>query len=197
METRKSFVGLEEAYSFFRGHSSQLAQTINAIIPIAEGWTFSRKDVRICFSGCGDIEIALQLVESLKARYKIHVTLVDAHSGWLHDATQKLRASCAEDVSAFASFQETGGPFDITVAYHTMYYVPDLHETLRTIRGRLAQEGILIAALASRSNKLKQCAADLFKLRNERLPYWQEEDLIAALSATGFSHEIVSGIDPV
>jgi hypothetical protein len=191
MKTKKSFLGLEDAYGFFKKHSNQLGQAGEAIKSFVERHEFPCQSLRICFLGCGDIEIALGLVQHLKDKHTLDVTLVDEHHGWLQDASRQVGESGAAKVSAHTALEEAHGPFDLIIAYHTMYYVLDLQQALRTLHRHMGRHSILLTALASRANKLKQCATNLFQLRGRDLPYWQEEDLEAALPTTGFKWETV------
>ena len=192
METKKSFVGLENAHAFFVERSTQLNRAIDAIAPIVERHNFSRKRLHVCFFGCGDIELGLRLIEVLERKHVVNVALVDMHRGWLDDAVRKIQSHGTVDVSTHQSLEGVSAPLDLIVAHHTMYYVPDLPKTLQNMHQLLDRDGILITALAARSNKLKQCAVELFRLKGKMLPYWQQEDLEAALSANGLAWDALS-----
>ena len=184
---KKSFVGLEPAYSFLLEHSSQISRTLEALTPVTTRQHFETTNIRVCIFGCGDVEIALHLLTCLKTRHIVEVTLIDTHEEWLAGLESAIREKTDAKIATHETIFAAKPLFDLIIAHHTMYYVPDLSRTIELIRRLLSATGLFIATLASPSNKLKQCAAELFGLKGENLPYWQEPDLEAALAGCGFA----------
>ena len=75
--------------------------------------------------------------------------------------------------------------FEIILANHVLYFVPDLEETLSAILRALAAPGPFLGAMAGRANGLAQFCRRCFELIGKPFPFWTSEDLEAALASLG------------
>jgi SAM-dependent methyltransferase len=97
--------------------------------------------------GCGPGDLWVSNAERIAADW--HITLSDLSPGMLARAQQRLSAYHAQ--MRFASFdvQEIpyeDGTFDVVIANHMLYHVPDIERALEEIARVLRADGRLVAA---------------------------------------------------
>src|SRR5262249_21738488 len=75
--------------------------------------------------------------------------------------------------------------FDLVVANHVLYYVPDLDRTLQDLLYTLATPGLFLTAMSGQSNAMAQFCLRCFDLLGKPFPYYTAEACEAALTALG------------
>src|SRR5262249_18004816 len=77
--------------------------------------------------------------------------------------------------------EEQRESFDLALANHVLYYVPDIDATLTRIIRSLAPGGLFLTAIAGRSNTLMQIQEACFGTINRPVPFYNANDLESAM----------------
>ena len=75
--------------------------------------------------------------------------------------------------------------FDLVMANHVLYYVPNLHGTLSALLRTLDTPGLFLAAMAGRANTMAQFCLRCFDLIGKPYPFHTSEDCETALAGLG------------
>ena len=135
-------------------------------------WIFDHFDLprgapaRILELGCGNAELWRQNLDRIPARWDI--TISDLSPGMLRDAIRGLGDRSQRFHIARIDAQRVpfdAGSFDLVVANHMLYHVPDRARACREIRGILKPAGRFLAATNSQDHML-----ELHKLIDRHLP---------------------------
>ncbi len=102
---------------------------------------------RVLEIGCGPARLWLNNFDRIPKNW--HITLSDFSPGMLHEAQHNLQA--VRHDFTFQQFDAQAIPFkeksfDIVIANHMLYHVPDLHKALSEIRRVLTPKGRFYAA---------------------------------------------------
>jgi hypothetical protein len=79
--------------------------------------------------------------------------------------------------------------FDIILANHVLYYVPELQSQLAGLIGALSPAGVFITAIAARTNALVEFWISGFGLLGREVPYYTSEDVEASLHELGTAYQ--------
>jgi SAM-dependent methyltransferase len=106
-----------------------------------------------------------------------------------HQAIERLQPFTTQPVCAWPALPaHLHGCFDLVVANHVLYYVPDLHGTLSALLRTLATPGLFLAAMAGRANAMAQCCLRCFDVIGKPYPFHTSEDCEAALAGLGAAY---------
>jgi trans-aconitate 2-methyltransferase len=83
---------------------------------------------------------------------------------------------------------ESAGTFDVILSNHVFYYVPDLQRQLARLVASLSASGVLVTAVAARSNALIGIWIAGFRLLGQDIPYHTSEDVESALRSLGTNY---------
>jgi SAM-dependent methyltransferase len=78
--------------------------------------------------------------------------------------------------------------FEIVLANHVLYYVPELNNQLAGLINALSPAGVFLTAIASRTNALVEFWIAAFQLLGKEAPYHTSEDVEAGLKKLGASY---------
>jgi SAM-dependent methyltransferase len=113
-------------------------------------WVFDqmafKKDSRIIEFGCGTA--SLWKKNERKMSHKWSIILTDMSEGMLAKAQYHTRnaSNVAYKVMDIQNIEFEDGVFDVVVANHMLYHVPDIHKALAEVRRVLRDDGVFYAA---------------------------------------------------
>src|SRR5262249_269933 len=79
--------------------------------------------------------------------------------------------------------------FDVVLANHVLYYVPDLRGQLAGLIGALSPAGVFVTAIAPRTNALIEFWIAAFRLLGRDIPSNMAEDVDVALREMGTEYQ--------
>ncbi len=189
MNTRKSFETIHEDYHFFGSHSTEGTALREILLPILRERTKERH-VRWMDFGCGSGGFLGDLLAALgRPPTDIDLALVDVDRGYLEEAREKVAGFSANEVAIATSPEELAGAFDLITSKHALYYVKDLHATVRTLCRMLKPGGLAIFMLGGKTNHVGGLWETAYAARNLPVPYYRAEDVAREIQAAGLPHE--------
>ena len=183
----KHFGPIRDDYTFFLQHSTEAEANVRAYAPHLQGLSIGGKPIRMLDFGCGDGGFtAAFLVRSQWPAERLWLSLVEPDATYRQQAIERLQARTSHPVQAWPERPpHLLSYFDLILANHVLYFVPDLTGTLSAILHALATPGVFLTAMAWRANSLAQFCHRYFDLIGKAFPFWICEDVEAALTALG------------
>jgi SAM-dependent methyltransferase len=137
--------------------------------------------------GCGDGEFtAALLVRSGWPQERLCLSLVEPDATYRQQAVERLQSCTSHPVQAWPVLPpHLNACFELILANHVLYYVPDLEEALSAILRALGTPGLFLTAMAGRANTLAQFCCRCFDVLGKRFPFWTSEDIEAVLAGLG------------
>lgn len=181
--TTKDFDPIQTDYEFFMHHSGEAEADLNAYLPRVARLAAGNQAMRMLDFGCGSGEFTARFLDA--ARFepaRLHLTLVEPVASY-HPQAQPLLQPFSDHPVVIGPQLPAGaaGCFDLAIANHVLYYVPDLEATLSAIIDALAVPGLFLTAIADRRNVLIQIWLRAFAILGIPLPHHTAEDVIAVL----------------
>jgi ubiquinone/menaquinone biosynthesis C-methylase UbiE len=141
--------------------------------------------------GCGSGAFAEQFLEHHGwPPEQLRLTLVDTAESMRHEAVARLaRFTTSPLVESSALPLALDKRFDIVLANHVLYYVPDLEGALRQLIAALTPTGVFLVAIAARTNVLRELLTAAFELLGREVPYNTPDDIEIALHAVNANYE--------
>jgi SAM-dependent methyltransferase len=183
----KPFGPIRDAYAFFQQHATATEADIRAYRPPIHGVVLGNSPLRLLDFGCGDGGFSAALLGSLCfPPARLRLALVEPDDVYRHQAVEQLQPYSTQPVRAWPALPpHLHACFDLVVANHVLYYVPDLDGTLLALLGALANPGLLLAAMAGWANALAQICLHCFDVLGKPFPFHTAEDCEAALVKLG------------
>ncbi len=127
--------------------------------------------------GCGDGYFTESLIKALQFDSRnLNLHLVEIGKISRDKATERLSRGIPNGVySSDHLSPDTKETFDIIIANHSLYYVPNLKETTKHLYKKLRANGLFLVALAGRSNFLINIWKECFSLLDMEIPYYLSE----------------------
>ena len=189
---QKDFGPIADDYAFFENHATEAEQDARAyleqlkqIVP-ADGTALRMLDF-----GCG--------TGSFTARFlklagwppdRLRITLVEPVESARRQAVARLAGFAATPAVESATLPALSvAGFDIVLANHVFYYVPELPSQLATLIDALSASGKFVTAIAARTNALIEFWITGFRLLGREIPYHTSEDVEAALQELGADYQ--------
>jgi ubiquinone/menaquinone biosynthesis C-methylase UbiE len=119
-----------------RGWSAWLFDQLLAAVP--------QPGARLFEAGCGPATLWSDNRERIPASWSL--TLSDFSAGMLHEARRVLSERAAYTVADVQALPSRGGRFDVAVANHMIYHVPDRAGAIAELARVLAPDGCLVAS---------------------------------------------------
>lgn len=191
----KDFGAIETDYDFFMAHSTEAEADLKAYREIVADLSASGSPLCMLDFGCGNGDFTEKfLKQAAWAPEQLRLSLVEP--------VEAQRCETAERLQPFTRFPIVHGPnlgscdfgrFDLILVNHVLYYVTDLGETLDELYRSLKPGGLLLIAMAGRSNAMFRFWQRTFDEIGKPIPYHVSEDLDTVLKKSDlrYSKEIV------
>jgi len=190
--TTKDFGPIADDYAFYEKHASEAAADLRAYEPLVRACVrcfgervAPRTPLRLLDFGCGEGRFSRRfLTMAAVPPEQLQLTLVDPVAAYRRLAAATLRPFALESAEVLHGLPpHPGARFDLVLANHVFYYVPDLDGTLARILRSLAPSGLFLAAMAGTENVLFRLAIDFFALLGVPVPFHLGEEFEAAVRA--------------
>jgi SAM-dependent methyltransferase len=185
--SNKPFGPIRDAYAFFQQHATETEEDVRAYLPHIHGVLMGDSPLRMLDFGCGDGGVTAALLGRVRVPpERLQLALVEPDDVYRHQAVERLQPCTTQPVCAWPALPaHLHACFDLVVANHVLYYVPDLHSTLSALLRTLATPGLFLAAMAGRANAMAQCCRRCFDVIGKPYPFHTSEDCEAALAGLG------------
>jgi SAM-dependent methyltransferase len=183
----KPFGPIRDAYAFFQQHATETEADIRAYLPHIHDMARGDSPLRMLDFGCGDGGFTAALLGSLcLPPERLRLTLVEPDDVYRHQAGEQLQLYSTQPVQAWPALPpHLHACFDLVMANHVLYYMPDLHGRLLALLGALATPGLFLTAMAGRVNAMTQLCQQCFDLLGKPFPFHTAEDCEATLAGLG------------
>ena len=177
--TTKDFGPIRDDYSFFEDHSTEAAEDVRAYIPELCSLVNRDQPFHMLDFGCAEGRFIERLLTSFKVSPEnLHLSLVEPVEIYRRQAAQRLQSRTAHPIPAWPALPVgLTGSFDIVLANHVFYYVPDLNDLVAKIIHTLSNGGALLTAMAGQENTLIQFWNHCFALLGKKVPFHTAEEL--------------------
>jgi SAM-dependent methyltransferase len=183
----KHFWPIRDDYAFFLQHSTEVEADVRAYTPHLQRLTVGDAPIRMLDFGCGDGGFTAELlIRSQWSPEQLWLSLVEPDTTYRQQAVGRLQAFTSHSVPAWPELPpHLNACFELILANHVLYYVPDLKGTLSAILHALATPGLFLTAMAGRANSLAQLCRRCFDVLGKPFPFWTSEDVEAVLADLG------------
>ncbi|MBL9165214.1 MAG: methyltransferase domain-containing protein [Planctomycetaceae bacterium] len=187
----KDFGAIADDYSFFEHHATEAREDVRAYAEELHGLLPTTGVVRMLDFGCGTGTFTERFLDELGwPPERVSLTLVEPVDAVRRQAVERLASrSGAPIVESAVLPGEDAGPFDLILANHVFYYVPNLRAELAKLIGSLVAGGTFVTAIAGRSNVLIQFWIAAFRELGRDVPYHVAEDVEGALQELGANYD--------
>jgi trans-aconitate 2-methyltransferase len=121
---------------------------------------------------------------------RLRLTLVEPVESARRQAVARLAGFAKTRAEESATLPAgVSASFDIVLANHVFYYVPDLRRQLATLIDALSASGIFVSAIAARTSPLIEFWITGFGLLGREVPYHTSEDVETALQELGANYQ--------
>jgi 2-polyprenyl-3-methyl-5-hydroxy-6-metoxy-1,4-benzoquinol methylase len=187
----KDFGPIAEDYAFFETHATEAENDARAYVERLAGDVPETGTIRLLDFGCGSGAFTVRFLQQASwPPERLWLTLVEPVESARRDAVARLAGYSEHRVidSATLSSGMSAG-FDIVLANHVLYYVPQLRSQLAGLIDALSPAGIFVTAIASRTNALIEFWISGFRLLGREIPYNTSEDVEAGLQELGAAYQ--------
>ncbi|QDT74904.1 class I SAM-dependent methyltransferase [Lacipirellula limnantheis] len=186
----KDFGAIADDYSFFERHATEAREDVRAYAEELRGRLPTTGVVRMLDFGCGTGTFTERFLDELGwAPERVALTLVEPVDAVRRQAVERLASRSGTPIVESATLPAEGaGPFDLILANHVFYYVPNLRAELAKLIGSLVAGGTFVTAIAGRSNALIEFWIAAFGELGREVPYHVAEDVEGALQELGASY---------
>ncbi len=181
----KDFDEIAGEYAFFEQHATQAREDVRAYRADLSTVEPANGIVNFLDFGCGSGAFTVRFLEqSGWAPERLRLTLVEPAKSMRRQAADRLaRFTVSPLIQSPGLPIALDRPFDVVLANHVFYYVPDLRGTLSQLIAALAPTGVLLIAISARTNALCELSVAGFRLLGGELPYHTSEDVETALQS--------------
>jgi len=146
----KPFAPIRDAYAFFLQHGTEVEADIRAYLPHLPHLTATDRALRMLDFGCGDGAFGAALLGHLRwPATRLQLTLLEPDTVYRQQAVARLQSYSTQPVQAWPALPPAlQASFDLVLANHVLYYVPDLDGTLTALHYALAPAGLFLTAIA-------------------------------------------------
>ncbi len=174
-------------FAFSIAHSTETGRQLAALRPRLAALMPPDRVLRLLDVGCGTGDFTAAVLDQAGwPPDRLRLALVEPVADQLHDAATRLAAFTDRPVAAWTAVPD--GPdarFDLILANHVLYYVPDLDEMLASLHHALAPSGTLFIAMAGEQNPLIAIWRAAYLGLGVASPDYFTEDVTAALDWRG------------
>ena len=153
---KKDFGLIADDYAFFESHATEAEQDARAYLKYLGKIVPTERTLRMLDFGCGSGNFTARVLKQTGwPPERLRLMLVDPVESARRQAVAQLarftEAPVAESAALPAGLVAS---FDIVLANHVFYYVPDLRGQLTSLIDALSNSGIFVTAIAALSNAL-------------------------------------------
>ncbi|WAK03806.1 class I SAM-dependent methyltransferase [Methylobacter sp. YRD-M1] len=183
----KSFWPIHDDYLFFQEQSTEADEDLRSYIPYVHALAAGSGPIHMLDFGSGSGRFACQLLALARLPSdRLQLSLVEPDEEYRQQAIEQLQPFAVHPVQTWPALPPgLEARFDLVLANHVFYYVPDLDEVLGSLLPALTLSGLFLAAMAENRNTLIQFETYCFALINMPYPYHTAEDLEASLDKRG------------
>ncbi len=187
---KKDFDPILDDYAFFEAHATEAENDLLAYARHLPTTIGRKGTIQILDFGAGTGTFTKGLLRRTAwPGANLKLTLVEPGENALKQALKTLLPFSNHPISAYPLLPRFQHRFDIILANHVLYYVPDLSETVTQLWDLLSAGGRLLVTLAGRENMLIKCWACGFGMIKTDIPHFTAEDLITTLNTLGIPHQ--------
>jgi trans-aconitate 2-methyltransferase len=186
----KDFEPIADDYAFFETHATEAEHDCTAYVERLAGIVPAAGPIRFLDFGCGAGTFTARLLQRAAwSPERLWLTLVEPVETARRQAVASLAGYAGHPTVDSAILPRgTAGVFDIVLANHVLYYVPDLRSQLAGLIKALSPAGVFVTAIAPRTNALIEFWAAGFRLLDREVPYHTSEDVEANLRRLGAAY---------
>lgn len=185
--SRKHFGPIRDDYAFFQQHSTEAEEDLRAYVPHLHYLSMGDTPIRMLDFGCGDGGFTAEFL--LRARFppeRLWLSLVEPDAPYLHQAVDRLQACTSRPIRVWPALPpHLHAGFELILANHVLYYVPDLESTLAALLGALAAPGLFLTAMGGLDNTLAQFCLRCFEMIGKPFPFRTAADCEIVLARLG------------
>ena len=180
----KNFGPIRDDYLFFEEHATEAAEDLRACMPHVHALATESGPIRMLDFGSGSGRFSSQFLA--RARFpqeRLWLSLVEPEEMYREQAIEQLQTFTAHPVRAWPALPPyLDAHFDLVLANHVFYYVPNLDEVLSGILRALTTSGLFLTAIAGQRNILIRFWNYCFALIGKPVPFHTAEDLEVTLA---------------
>lgn len=187
----KDFDEIANDYTFFEQHATEAQEDARAYQAHIATIKPADRIVNMLDFGCGSGTFTVRFLEHTGwPPERLRLTLIEPAESVRREAVARLTRFTASPLTESSALPVTvTGSFDIVLANHVFYYVPNLEGTLRQLIAVLAPTGVCQVSISARTNVLWEFIVAAFKLLDREMPYNTSEDIEATLQALNANYE--------
>jgi len=184
MTSTKDFAPILSDYAFFEQSATEAPRDAAVYARQIAPLVAAGKTIRLLDFGCGTGSFTERLLGLLELEpERLLLSLVEPVSSSHEQAAERLTSFTTAPIEHAKAIAGINQPqFDVVIANHVFYYVPELASTMQELERRRAPGGLFLMAIAGNANPLIQFWRDGFALLGEPSPYYVAEDVAAALT---------------
>jgi len=187
----KDFGPIADDYAFFERHATEAEEDARSYLERLRDIAPADGPIRMLDFGCGSGSFTARLLREAKwPAERLRLTLVEPAELARRQAVGQLAGYTSTPIADSSAVPAgSTASFDIVLANHSLYYVPDLRRELARLIDALFHPGIFLCAIAGRANALIQLWITAFGLLGSEIPYHTSEDVEKALQELGAEHD--------
>jgi SAM-dependent methyltransferase len=182
-------------YVFFQEHITEIAEMRRHFAIHLAKMSFSNEVIKYLDFGCGDGGIPAALERDVpNLNGKTQFSMVEPTDAQRNAAIRNLQPRSCGPVMAYPYLSdEVSETYDFILASHSLYYVPDLKNTIQSLHARLNPNALFIIAMECSSSPAKKIWEIFFESIGLPIPYHLPE----AVRETLTELKIPFTIDPL
>ena len=181
------FGRIRNDYEFFLSHSTETAAQLKALKPQMTWLAERGVPARILDFGCGTGLFTEGLLKSSPPEARdLKIWLVEPVAEHLAEAAVRLSTLAGDVIPSGADLEDVDQQhFDLILANHSLYYVPDPDQAIVSLAGLMGPGYRLVAALLDRENAMAKIWQAGFAAMRKPFPFALAEDIERLLLAQG------------
>jgi SAM-dependent methyltransferase len=187
----KDFDKIASDYTFFEQHATEAQEDAHAYQTQVATIRPAGRILNMLDFGCGSGTFTARFLEHNGWQPEhLRLTLVEPAESVRREAVARLARFTTSPLAESSTLPSTRTEsFDIVLANHVFYYVPNLDVILRQLIVALAPAGVGLIGIAARTNVFSEFWTASFTLLGREMPYNTSEDIEIALQALHANYE--------